>query len=828
MIEITFGMALDGARWSEGPASIGKMTCGPLGMLKFLETRLGLGGLEVPQAERIGAFLEKMRAVYKAEPKSWGAESFAKDYWSTAKTLLAWRDELIDAGWDGRQGGSDRLDLLAKIESSGIPTPDGLPDRVRRAVEKCSKELMSDVNIVLVDDLDKYPHHWKALFRKLGVKSQWEKPVFPESAPKNKVEVVASANEFQSAGLLLRDLRKELDADRKVAVIAEGDTQILDGFLHREGLPAIGQGQSSAERAAIQILPLWIEYMWEPFMPMTLLAILKSEVSPFIPGRKEGDKFKKVGLQIVDALREAPGIGGKAWNDAWKKIGPDFADYREVLEAPRYDPEGDGVPYGEFAKRIDWLVARLRPKVAVESEYLDDKAKGLLKGTIQNATRLKNLAKSLEKINRVAVRRLLETIVATGTKMPGSRREVAPWRVYKHPGQITADADCILWWNFCDSGHGSGTYWTDEERSVLGDGVQFDTENAIVRESDGWCNALKRARKSLKLYYPMTASGKECSPHPFLADLIQLHYVEDKELIVQEDDSVRAIEMPANEGEAEEPLAVSVAPNAELKPRSLSATQLETLLTCPFKWYLEKHLNLREQDALALPTGAPMIGTLAHKVVETIIKVDKESEADKAAELAGKHFDELVPQMAAELGVPDRKVERDDYRRTLMESVKDLWGAVKRRGLRFVEAEKVLDRKGAFRGIDFTGRADIVLEDANGKPYVVDLKWSSGTHYIEAADNGRSIQLATYAWAIDPIDMAVASAYYMFPKKIFYDNPQDDKDVWRKIERDYGRTMDEMKRGELHRGYAEGETELGLEPRCGFCSFKSLCGKERK
>ena len=63
MVEITFGMALDGARWDGGPASIGKMTCGPLGMLKFLETRYALGGVEVSQFERIDAYVRKIEAA---------------------------------------------------------------------------------------------------------------------------------------------------------------------------------------------------------------------------------------------------------------------------------------------------------------------------------------------------------------------------------------------------------------------------------------------------------------------------------------------------------------------------------------------------------------------------------------------------------------------------------------------------------------------------------------------------------------------------------------------------------------------------------------------
>ena len=72
-MKIHFGMNLDGAQWTRKNAALGEYACGPLGMLKFLETRLGLGGCEIPQAARISAYLVKVGAVYAASPKAWGA-----------------------------------------------------------------------------------------------------------------------------------------------------------------------------------------------------------------------------------------------------------------------------------------------------------------------------------------------------------------------------------------------------------------------------------------------------------------------------------------------------------------------------------------------------------------------------------------------------------------------------------------------------------------------------------------------------------------------------------------------------------------------------------
>ena len=122
-----------------------------------------------------------------------------------------------------------------------------------------------------------------------------------------------------------------------------------------------------------------------------------------------------------------------------------------------------------------------------------------------------------------------------------------------------------------------------------------------------------------------------------------------------------------------------------------------------------------------------------------------------------------------------------------------------------------------------------MLKDEDGKFFVVDLKWSHGTHFIDAADNGRSVQLAAYAWALEPAGFDVKSAYYMFPRKLFYPSEaQDHRETWENVLADYRRTLGEMRGGILHKGYEAGETKLGLEPGCKFCPVKALCGKERK
>ena len=51
-MKLTFGLALDGFRPAPGTVAIGELTCGPVGMLDWLENRLGLRRPAVTEAQR--------------------------------------------------------------------------------------------------------------------------------------------------------------------------------------------------------------------------------------------------------------------------------------------------------------------------------------------------------------------------------------------------------------------------------------------------------------------------------------------------------------------------------------------------------------------------------------------------------------------------------------------------------------------------------------------------------------------------------------------------------------------------------------------------------
>lgn len=163
-MRIVFGMYLDGVPWSKQIASIGEVRTGPLGFLSILETRLGLSGLSVHPVHRIDEYMKRMKHI--DSDTAWFHNSLADDPWSTARQMLLWRDELIEAGWRGDMNtvGSCRLQALTEIEKLDLPLSPGYAERLRQVIRHLEKgKKVSIASIRLVEPLELLPPVWRDL-----------------------------------------------------------------------------------------------------------------------------------------------------------------------------------------------------------------------------------------------------------------------------------------------------------------------------------------------------------------------------------------------------------------------------------------------------------------------------------------------------------------------------------------------------------------------------------------------------------------------------------------------------------------------------------------
>ena len=503
-MQITFGMFLDGSEWSPAGASLGTMVCGPLQMLQVLEGRLGLSGVQRSTPERINQYVERIKALNP----DWCRVSFGLDSWTTAQQLLAWRDELVEAGWDAKQNApSQRLQTLAMLEQNPLPLAPGVPDRLRTVLKTLHDAPCSD-EIRLTEPLRLLPWVWREIFtalRRNGATLIEPEDAAPKATP--AVFQVTGRDEATLATQLARYLAQGDNQD--VALICAGDSGLLDGVLHRFGFGAVGEQASSRWRESLQILPLFLETAWKPFHPQRFLELLLLNDAPFPAYIRH---------PLADALQKEPGFGGEEWQKAWEtatetirqnKYGyypntkaelDKLGQLRDLLEKQSFQAE-QTVAASLLMDHCKFLQSRLGPRVtktpALGTALLNIKA---LIGILDGKTA----------VSRVELARMLDTIIASGSDDEQRCLEVNDFHCVNHPAKLQADFDTVLWWDFLDDGRTNSTRWTTAEIKALPD---FDPHAARQLEHRSWTNATRHARQRLIVFTPRMLAGETAFPH---------------------------------------------------------------------------------------------------------------------------------------------------------------------------------------------------------------------------------------------------------------------------------------------------------------------------
>jgi hypothetical protein len=303
--------------------------------MRDLELRLGLASFDAPASVRVPRWTARVAAA--ADTGAFYERSFQVDPVGTASTLLAWRDALVEAGWNGGiiEAGGDRLRALAVLEAQhdDIAAP-GSVDRLvalERALAQTSHRVYDELE--LIEDRSLWPRRWQSIFDHLERTGTAITPC---------VTALPGAPEATDLGRLQRLIRGELPpgsvepkdvrGDGSLLLLcAETPTELaeataslmsrmapsstglvvrcldaapLEAALVRHGLASQGLKSGSVWRPSAQILPLALELAFEPRDPYRVLDLLTLPIGPF-----QG----KLGARLAKAVAGQPGVGGQAW-----------------------------------------------------------------------------------------------------------------------------------------------------------------------------------------------------------------------------------------------------------------------------------------------------------------------------------------------------------------------------------------------------------------------------------------------------------------------------------------------------------------------------------
>lgn len=881
-MKLVFGLGADGRVWPETSSVAGDLddgVVGPQGLASLIETQLGLGGPTVSRPARVASWLTKLRA---AGPGRFWDRSFEKDAWSTAGTLLDWRDALVAGGWAGQRIGSPRVDDLADADQAGAPLSSGLSDRLALAARSlATRPGLRIVSITLVEPRPLLPPVVARLVDALE-RAGVEISATPDPVPAAKGADLRRVQEALRGGarepltgdgsLVLIEADTALMAAETVAdwlaagpadaviVAPDGDTALLDRALNARGLPALGLSGASPWRGALQVLPLAFAAAWRPFNARALLDLLMLPRPPI---------SRWAARRLARTLAEQPGVGGAAWLQAWTDIEAKLLE----LNADDGDPQGRTdrtlgewrlwVEVGIYDRSAGMPLEAIREvagRVAAWAIRTDAGGQDpLLLGVASAAGALVDAATRLElpRIPALLLERMVGQVLADGVSNPAHVAETGALRAVRTPGALWGPAPRVIWWGFAGPGEKvAGERWDRAEREALAAaGVSLESAaGAAARIGAGYVRAMMNSGEQMLLVRPALSGGEQTTAHPLAHQLrpilqgaaegvffraerllaepaINLAWRTIRRTPVDTLDTPQAVAQWTLEADL----------SATLDRRVESATSLERLFNCQMGWFAQDVLGLRRGRHAQLPDASRLFGSLAHEIARRLLPPGAPPPLASVRASALALFDALLPAMAAPLAQPEHAGELAAAREQVPAAMEALVRLLHERGLEVVGAE--VQRDGVFGDLPLTGRIDLLVRHG-AEVAVLDLKWTrSERRYVSMVAEGAAIQLAVYH-GLSRADGAVAPGGYFLLRQrrmiagtgtFLTADPVEavrpDGDTLRLVAQDWAAWKDLAGRGVLvaaglPASAAARPDDLGFEAPdepCRYCDLTGLC-----
>ena len=865
------GLSLGGGciREARG-ARLGEPIWGPDELLRDLELRLG-----IPESAKSSrAALPKWAARIAELGPAFYSASFALDPLGTTEAVLAWRDALLDGGWDGQPIGSERIDALARI-----PIVEArIADRLVRVESTLDAPLYDE--IVLADEEALWPLRWRRVFARAATRLSHHEVVLPGAAFGSDLEILQQAiregttlRTVRGDGSLLL-VRAETPSDlgafaaselanRKDAVVIRClDPMPLETALAAHGLPTAGTSGDSEWRPAMQVLPLALELAFEPRDPNRLLELLTLPIGPF-----QG----VLGARLARAVARQPGVGGQEWN----RQRADVARYLADREAKRLREEeneveeratkrGEAYAAERMTRVAEWLevpgASKSAPRdalLAVTERVSNWLQKRGYATALAQATELEAALRidPRTELSRDETRQLFDVVARTSTREELSPTLAGHTSAIHRAGALLASCATLFVWAFVSASERppSRLPWSAAEREALARAgiVLVDPAIELEAESRAWRRAILSARERVIFALPATMQGVAMSPHSFWDEIcgrLGLHDDQATLCITRDtrdlyDHSLDALALP-------EALASWDVTLPSIEDVRLHATALETLVTCPLRFVLEERAQIEPGAVRPLAKGALLRGGITHRLVEELhaggaFALDEHAFLHQLDVLLLP----LVAREAATLLLDGAAFERTQALDQIRRGVRSLhrWLVAKKLRIAAVEEDIEIDSS---LGPLF-GRIDLRLENERGDTIILDLKWGASSHF-ERLRRGRAIQLAVYVRAFRREETPPAPAAYFAVSRrrvLSVDSALADgepidgpslQETWARVERTAAVVQRALSEGRapaigtrralplleaLGVHARDGHYEADKTKACEYCNYPALCGR---
>lgn len=809
-MEVFFGLAFDDTPLTETPANKGGyLVLGPVGMLYYLESQLGLIGL--PQNNdylRIEQYRQAILLHLEQNPTAFYKASFHSDQFATAAALLAKRDELVLAGWNFQLINTPRLDCIVAfekiLEDASFSLASGFADRFALILKYIKQRHLQLQKIVVHEPPHLLPQHYKNLFKLLSQKGisisylPQPKPsghsdlaVFQQvlngnmsnkEAPPLKGDgslLILRANRASGLATYFAQLLRQ-NSDYTPSCLIPEKSNLLDHAITMEGLPSLGMLSASLARPTLQVLKLVTVFLWEPIDPFKIMEFVSLAVKPL---------EEELANQIANQMAQNPGLNGEGWH-AMK--GRYFSELKDRVQRDKsLDYNEIEAQYKRWFERRRYHVSSAVPKSEVIEifRYLAQWAYNCFEqeGSKNNsllilseqARRVKELLEELPELQLTPLE--LERVVRTIYEpAPIQLRDCQlghlPYAL--SPGAVATPLGDLVWWNFVQSEpQHFFSRWYEKERQLLEMQNIYLDKPADENTRQIWHRKrpILNCKNSLLLIVPHTIAGQEAVAHPLMGDLhATFGQLEAITLSIdQTTTTCNAFEQKFNlptktllqRRHLDSPKAfLNIKNTQQLGIREKETfSSLNDLFYYPYQWVFKHVIKLRKSSILSVVKDNTLMGNLAHRMFEKLLEQQDfhqwgQQEIEAFIE---KEKNTLFKKEGAVMLMYGKEPERINFVQKLKFAAWSLARHINDNGWTVVGTE--IDLDAPFKNIHIHGRADLVLKRGQEKA-IIDLKWRGNRFREQLIRNEEDLQLVLYAKMIDNSHDWAQAAYFIMEK----------------------------------------------------------------
>lgn len=753
---------------------LGLKVCGSRELLSGLELRAGIVSQELSEPEQLIAFHE---ALSENISGTIFEKSFKKDEVGVSRELMAWCDTLLMEGWTPDTDiNTDKMRGLAKIvkgvKSKHISTR--WLDLTRHLKSHC---ILHKDDHIEVHDTDHIP----AVIRM----------ALEELAKQATVSYINNEGEMPES-FMLYQFKTRSDAYQwylskpevleNTDVTISSDNRILNNMAMAMGKPVVNSTATNSNPQILQLFKLGMSLFARPLNVYNLLSYLQ------IPGNPIGS----VSYKLARVLTEEGGINDR-WNQVIKEH--DFADETgkdkraeklAFIGMLNKDYESDKILVADIKlyanKLAHWCDQSLR------NNYIEEERKEQLVVLASFCRSLHQILPADGYISSEALKTHVDGIYRPQSFTHMKARKDSQNTVTSIT-QLADDANKICWLG-CVGGtlpSNPFDFLNASELDMLQQkGIFLPSRSAFYTQQHMQeMEALKHVKQLILVTWDYDGNDRQ-EEHPLVTELKHRYkdswdsHVSTNALpnLEEKKGKIKVLE-PQTSYKVSEKLK-------DIKREKESYTSIGTLIQHPFDYTMTHLLSLKEPQIGKLPDLDTTKGLVAHLVVEKLFETYGEQMADEYQKMGETKIyqlmDEAIRQKGAVLLLPEYKLECQQYKTILKDSVTVLTTIIQNLHLQpvgsEVEVNVCLDTIGAFYG-----NIDMVLKNANGDYVIFDFKWSESKHYSKDLEENKAIQLELYRKAaMKHYGSNIAGvAYYLFPTMTMYTSDFPESDYIRRI-----------------------------------------------